>query len=93
MYRNNINSEPNNENTASASPGGPTRKCRTNHRRELITNHENFVKLRTTIDNTTGLQSDPAGAEQVINSSKKRFAKETFKLLNKNLNSNSNKFQ
>ena len=64
---------------------GPTRKCPTNHRHQLHrTNHENFVKLRRTIENTTGLQSDPAG--QVINLSKKRFPKETFKLLNKNLN-------
>ena len=64
---------------------GPTRKCRTNHCHQLHrTNHENFVKLRRTIGNKTGLQSDPAG--QVINLSKKRFTKETFKLLNKSLN-------
>ena len=48
------------------------------------TNHENFVKLRRTIENTSELQFDPAG--QVINLSKKRITKRTFKLLNKNLN-------
>ena len=64
---------------------GPTRKCPTNHRHQFHrTNYENFVKLRRTIENTTGLQSYTAG--QLINLSKKQFTKETFKLLNKNLN-------
>ena len=59
MYKSNTNSESKNENTASR---GLTRKCRTNHRNKLhTTNHENFVKLRRTIENTAGLQSDPAG--------------------------------
>ena len=64
---------------------GPTRKYPTNRHHQLDrTNHENFVKLWRAIENTTGLQSDLAG--QVINLNKKRFRKETFKLLNKNLN-------
>ena len=64
---------------------GPTRKCPINHCHQLHRiNHGNFVKLRRTIENTTGFQSDPSG--KVINLSKERFTKETFKLLNKNLN-------
>ena len=43
---------------------------RANHRHQLHrTNHENFVKLRRTIENTTGLQYDAAG--QIINLAKK----------------------
>ena len=45
---------------------------------------KNFVKLRRTIENKTGFQSEPAG--QVINLNKKRFTKEIFKQLNKNIN-------
>ena len=64
---------------------GLTRKSRTNHCHQLHrTNHENFVKLQRTIENNTRIQFGSAG--QVINLSKKRFAKETFKLLHKNLN-------
>ena len=41
---------------------GTTRKCPANHHHQLyLTDHENFVKLQRTIENTTGLQSDPAG--------------------------------
>ena len=36
------------------------------------------------LENTNRFQSDPAG--QIINLSTKRFCKNTFKLLNKNLN-------
>ena len=43
------------------------------------------MKLWRATKSTSGLQSDPRG--QVINLSKNRFTKETFKLLNKNLNS------
>ena len=43
------------------------------------------MKLWRATESTFGLQSDPAG--QVIYLSKNRFTKETFKLLNKNLNS------
>ena len=64
---------------------GLTRKCRTNCRYERQRKkHENFVKLERTIENTTGLQFDPAG--QIINSNKKQFTKETFKHLNINFN-------
>ena len=80
----NIISESKNKNGLCVSQG-ITRKCPTNHHHHLHrAKHENFVKLRRTIENTTGLQSDLAG--QVINSSEKWFTKETFKLLKKNLN-------
>ena len=61
---------------------GLTRKSSTNCRYERQRKkHEN---LKRTIENTTGLQFDPAG--QIINSNKKQFIKETFKLLNINFN-------
>ena len=64
---------------------GPRRKHRTDQRYKLHrTNHGNFIKLRKTLEDTIRFQSDPAG--QVINLSTKRFCKDTFKLLNKNLN-------
>ena len=64
---------------------GPRRKHRTDQRDKLHrTNHDNFIKSRKTIEDTIRFQSDPAG--QVINLSTKRFCKDTFKLLNKNLN-------
>ena len=63
----------------------PRRKHRTGQRHKLHrTNHDNFIKLRKTFADTIRFQSDPAG--QVINLSTKRFCKDTFKLLNKNLN-------
>ena len=42
------------------------------------------MKLQKTLEDTIRLKFDPA--EQVINLSTKRFCKDTFKLLNKNLN-------
>ena len=54
---------------ASVFHGGATKKCKTNDHHQLHrTSHKNFVKLWRTIENTTWLQSDPAG--QVINISK-----------------------
>ena len=47
-------------------------------------NHENFIQLRRTIEDTIGLQFDPAG--NIINLSTKTFNRVVFKLLNKNLN-------
>ena len=47
-------------------------------------NHDNFIKLRKMLEDTIRFQSDPVG--HVINLSTKRFCKDTFKLLNKNLN-------
>ena len=47
-------------------------------------NHENFIQLWRTIEDTIELQFDPAG--NVINLSTKTFSKDVFKLLNKNLN-------
>ena len=79
MYRNNINSESKNENTASLSHGGKQENV------ELIT-VINFIGQTM----KTGLQSYPAG--QLINMSKKRFTKETVKHKLK-LCFNSNKFQ
>ena len=59
-------------------------KHRTDQRHKLHRKHHgNFIKLRKTLEDTIGFQSDPAG--QVINLSAKRFCKYTFKLLNKNL--------
>ena len=64
---------------------GPRRKHRTDQCHKLHrTNHDSFIKLRKTFEDTIRFQSDPAG--QVINLSTKRFYKDTFKLLNKNLN-------
>ena len=64
---------------------GPRRKHRADQRHKLHrTNNDNFIKLRKTLEDTIRFQSDPAG--QVINLSTKRFYKDTFKLLNKNLN-------
>ena len=58
---------------------------RTDQRHKLHrANHGNFIKLGKTLENTIRFQSDPAG--QVINLSTKRFCKDTFKLLNENLN-------
>ena len=63
----------------------PRRKYRTDQRHKLHqTNHDNFIKLRKTLEDTIRFQSDPTG--QVINLSTKRFYKDTYKLLNKNLN-------
>ena len=63
----------------------PIRKHRTDQRHKLHrTNHDNFIKLQKTLEDTTRFQYDPAG--QVINLSTKRFCKDTFKLLKKNLN-------
>ena len=85
MYRNKINWELKKENTTSVSHRGQQKKSQTNHQHQPHkTNHENLVKLQRTTENTTGLQSSTLG--QVMNSSKKRFTKETFKPLNKNLN-------
>ena len=63
----------------------PTTKCR-NHKRYKFyrTNHANTKKLWRTVEDTTGHQFDPTG--NVINLSNKTFTKETFQLLNKNLN-------
>ena len=64
---------------------GPRRKHRTDQRHKLHwTNHDNFIKLWKTLEDTIRFQCDPAG--QVINLSTKRFCKDTFKLSNKNLN-------
>ena len=61
------------------------RKHRTDQRHKLnLTNHDNFIKLRKTLEDTIRFQSDPAG--QVINLSTKIFCKDTFKLLKNNLN-------
>ena len=62
-------------------------KDRADQRHKLYrTNHDQYIKLRKTPENTTRFPSDPAG--QVNNLSTKRFCKDTFKLLNKNLNLN-----
>ena len=64
---------------------GPRRKHGTDQRHKIHqTNHDNFIKLRKTLKDTIRFQSDSAG--HVINLSTKRFCKDTFKLLNKNLN-------
>lgn len=42
------------------------------------------MKIWETIENSTGLQFDPTG--NVINLSNKRFTKNVYKVLNKNLN-------
>ena len=47
-------------------------------------NHANTEKLWRTVEDTTGHQFDPIG--NIINLSNKTFTKETFQLLNKNLN-------
>ena len=63
----------------------PTTKCKDHKRYKFYrTNHANTKKLCRTVEDTTGHQFDPTG--NVINLSKKRFTKETFQLLNKNLN-------
>ena len=79
LYRNNINSESKNENTASLSHAGQQENV------EIIT-VINFIEQTM----KTGLQSDPAG--QLINITKKRFTKETVKQKLR-LCFNSNKFQ
>ena len=63
----------------------PTTKSK-NHKRYKFyrTNHANTKKLWRTVEDTTGHQFDPIG--NVINLSNKTFTKETFQLLNKNLN-------
>ena len=62
----------------------PRRKHRTDQRHKLHrTNHDNFIKLWKTLEDTIRFQSYPAG--QVINLTTKKFCKDTFKLLNKNL--------
>ena len=63
----------------------PTAKCR-NHKCHKFyrTNHANTEELWRTVEDTTGHQFDPIG--NVINLSSKTFIKETFQLLNKNLN-------
>ena len=48
------------------------------------TKHANTEKLWRTVEDTTRYQFDPIG--NVINLSNKTFTKETFQLLNKNLN-------
>ena len=64
---------------------GPKRKHRADQLHKLYqTNNGNFIKLWKTLEDTIRFQYDPAG--QVINLSTKRFYKDTFKLLNKNLN-------
>ena len=64
---------------------GPTTKYGNNKHDKLHkANHENIKKLWRTVENTTRYQSDPIG--HVINLSKKTFTKDTFQLLNKNLN-------
>ena len=64
---------------------GPRRKHRTDQRHKRHRqNHDNYIKLRKTLEDTIRFQSDPAG--QVINLITKKFCKDTFKLLNKNLN-------
>ena len=64
---------------------GPRRKYRTDQSYKLHrTNHDNLIKLRKTLEDTSRFQFDPAG--QVLNLSTKRFCKDTFKLLSKNLN-------
>ena len=73
------------EHDVCVSQGSTKKKSQTNHQHQPHkTNHENLVKLQRMTENTTGLQSSTLG--QVMNSSKKRFTKETFKPLNKNLN-------
>ena len=63
----------------------PRRKHQTDKRQKLYqTNHDNFIKLWKTLEDTIRFQLDPAG--QVINLSTKRLCKDTFKHLNKNLN-------
>ena len=47
-------------------------------------NHGNTKKLRRTVKDTTRYQFGPIG--KVINLSSKAFTKQTFQLLNKNLN-------
>ena len=44
------------------------------------TNHANFKKLWRTVEDSVGLQSDPAG--HVTNLSKKSFTKDEYNLLN-----------
>ena len=62
MYRNNINPDQKTRSWPLCFTGGATKKCKTNDHHQLHrTSHENFVKLWRTIENTTGLQSDPAG--------------------------------
>ena len=77
MYGENTNSELKNENTASVSHGGQQENV------ELIT-VINFIEQNMKTLSNYGEQSNPSGQE--INLSKKRLTKETFKLLNKNLN-------
>ena len=62
----------------------PARKHQTNYSNQLHrTNYDNVIKIRRTIENSTGLQSDPAG--NIINLRKKKFTKDLYKILNKNL--------
>ena len=62
-----------------------TTKCRNQKRYKFYrTNHGNTKKLLRTVEDTIAHQFDPIG--NVINLSNKAFTKETFQLLNKNLN-------
>ena len=64
---------------------GAKKKHRNDQRHKLHrTSHDNFIKLQKMLEDTFRFQSDAAG--QVVNLSTKRFCKETFKILNKNLN-------
>ena len=70
---------------ASANKQRPERKHWLTQNNKLRgRNHENFIQLQRTNEDTVGLKSDSAG--NVINSSTKTFIRDVFKLLNKNLN-------
>ena len=63
----------------------PVRKHRRNYSNQLHRkNYDSIIKIRRTIENSTGLQSDPS--DDKINLSNKHFTKDVCKLLNKNLN-------
>ena len=63
----------------------PTRKHGPIHGDQLRwTNYADFIKLRGTVEDSIGLQSNLVA--HVINLSKKSFTKDVYKLLNKNLN-------
>ena len=62
----------------------PTRKHQLFPSNQLRrTNHANFKKLWRTVEDSVGLQSDPAG--HVTNLSNKSFTKDEYNLLNKDL--------
>ena len=54
-----------------------------NHLRQI--NYDNIIEIRRTIENSTGIQCDPAS--NIINLSNKNLTKDGYKLLNKNFNS------